>query len=218
MGVKKIFPKMTPERQAKLKAAVQKRQLNLAVVLENVHDPHNVGAVLRSCDSVGVQEIYLLISDPQIDVTDMFLSKRASSGARKWIDVLLYRDMELCIRDVRRKYDRVLGTKLDTTSKVLYDVDLNGSVAIAFGNEHEGLSDQFAQNLDGNIEIPQYGMVQSLNISVACAVVLFEALRQRRAAQQYDHEPDARREELLKRFETIQNEKIDDDFPKLISE
>jgi len=204
---------MTPEREARIAKTVESRQLNLCVILENVHDPHNIGAVLRSCDSVGIQEVYLLVTDPQMDIESIFLSKRASSGARKWLDIYLYTDLEKCIADVRSKYNEILGTKLNDESKSLYDFDLSGSLAIAFGNEHDGLTDEFVEHLDGNIEIPQYGMVQSLNISVACAVTLFESLRQRDAKGMYAADMTDQKKDIQERYHVIQEQKIDSDFP-----
>ena len=207
---------MTPERAERIAEAVASRQLNLCVVLENVHDPHNIGAVLRSCDSVGIQEVYILVTDPRMDPGTYYLSKRSSSGARKWIDSFLYTDTEKCVSDIRKKYDRILGTKLNDESKSLYDFDLTGSVAIAFGNEHDGLTDEFVSHLDGNIEIPQYGMVRSLNISVACAVTLFEALRQREAKGLYEPAIDAEKSKIQERYHEIQDQKIDSDYPQKV--
>ena len=207
---------MTPEREERIEQAVQCRQLDLCVVLENVHDPHNIGAVLRSCDSVGIQEVYILVTDTQMDPEKYFLSKRASSGARKWIDSYLYTNTEKCITDIRKKYKTILGTKLNKESKSLYEFDLSGSVAIAFGNEHDGLSDSFVDHLNGNIEIPQYGMVKSLNISVACAVTLFEALRQREAKGLYREEMTETKRMLQKRFQVIQEQKIDSEYPLMV--
>jgi len=207
---------MTPERAERIANAAATRQMDLCVVLENVHDPHNIGAVLRSCDSVGIQEVYILITDPQMDPGNYYLSKRASSGARKWIDSYLYTDTDKCIADIRKKYDRILGTKLNDESKSLYDFDLTGSVAIAFGNEHDGLSDAFVEYLDGNIEIPQYGMVRSLNISVACAVTLFEALRQREQKGLYTPKTGSKTKELESKYVQIQDQKIDSEYPQRV--
>ncbi len=205
---------MTPEREGRIAETAASRQLDLCVVLENVHDPHNIGAVLRTCDSVGIQEVYILVTDPQMDPDNYFLSKRSSSGARKWIDTYLYTDTDKCIQDIRKKYQTILGTKLDDESKSLYDYDLSGSVAIAFGNEHDGLTDDFVNHLDGNIEIPQYGMVRSLNISVACAVTLFEALRQREIKGLYTStNMNIEKTALQERYRIIQEQKIDSKFP-----
>ncbi len=176
---------MTPERHARIAEVVQNRQGNLTVVLENVHDPHNIGAVLRSCESVGLVEIFVLYSEPHLREERLALGKKTSAGARKWVDVHFYTDTEACFAHVRSKYDRVWGTHLGEEAVDLYALDLTQSVALVFGNEHEGLSKQVLAHCDGNFVIPQMGFVRSLNISVACAVSLYEALRQRRAAGYY---------------------------------
>ncbi|MEL6924375.1 MAG: TrmH family RNA methyltransferase, partial [Bacteroidota bacterium] len=85
---------MTPERAAKFRRVIRRRQPNLTVILENVHDPHNIGAVLRSCDSVGIAEIFVLYTDPRLDVDRLELGKRSSSGARRWVDVHFYKEVE----------------------------------------------------------------------------------------------------------------------------
>lgn len=176
---------MTPERQARIATVVQNRQGNLTVVLENVHDPHNIGAVLRSCESVGLVEIFVLYSEPHLSQERLALGKKTSAGARKWVDVHFYTDVEACFAHVRSKYSRVWGTHLSEEAADLYALDLTQSVALVFGNEHDGLSKQVLSHCDGNFVIPQMGFVRSLNISVACAVSLYEALRQRRAAGYY---------------------------------
>lgn len=177
---------MTPERKAKFERTVRMRQLDLTVILENVHDPHNIGAVLRSCDSVGIQEIYVLYTEPHLGQDRIELGKRTTAGTRKWVDVHLYREAAACFAAVRSRYDRILATHLDTSSKDMYDLDLSSSVALVFGNERDGVSEEALAYADGKFRIPQAGMSESLNISVACAVTLYEAYRQRRQKGYYD--------------------------------
>lgn len=176
---------MTPERKQRLREVASRRQNTLAVVLENVHDPHNIGAVLRSCDSVGVQEVIILYTEDHLDEGRIELGSRTSSGARKWLDIHLYRDVEACFAYVKSRYDHLWATHLGESAKSLYELDLTQSVALLFGNEHDGLSQEALDQATGNFIIPQVGMVQSLNISVACAVSLYEASRQRHVAGMY---------------------------------
>lgn len=179
---------MTEERLHKFKIATQRRQANLTVILENVHDPHNLGAVLRSCDSVGIKEIFVLYTDPALmDREHIKLNKRTSSGARRWVDVHLYKDVAACFAHIRKGYKKIYSTHLEEQPTSLYELDLTQSVALMFGNEKDGLSEQSLSYSDGNFIIPQMGMVQSLNISVACAVSIYEALRQREVAGMYTH-------------------------------
>jgi tRNA (guanosine-2'-O-)-methyltransferase len=176
---------LTESRVSKIRRLIAFRQ-DFSILLENVHDPHNIGAVLRSCDAVGISEVYLLYTEPLHDYHRKEIGKNASSGSRKWVNVHYYYDVEECFYAVKRKYEKVLGTHLSSESVPLYDLDLTQPVALMFGNEHLGISDASLAKLDGNFVIPQYGMVQSLNISVACAVTVFEALRQRQKAGTYN--------------------------------
>lgn len=177
---------ITQRRLEKFRRVAARRQPDLTVVLENVHDPHNIGAVLRSADSVGVGEIFVLHTQGGAIRRNLKLGKRTSAGARRWVDVHYYVDVEACFAHVRRRYDRVLATHLDEEARTLHQLDLTGPVALLFGNEHAGLSREALAHSDGNFIIPQVGMVESLNISVACAVSLYEAYRQRQAKGYYD--------------------------------
>lgn len=176
---------MEVSREQKIRNLVQNRQFDLTVILENVDDPHNIGAVLRSCDSVGIREIFVLYTRPGLQNHKLELGKRTSAGSRKWIDVYLYREVEACMEHVRRNYAQVFATHLAHDAKSLYELDLAQSVALMFGNEADGLSNLALSHADGNFIIPQIGMAQSLNVSVACAVSLYEAYRQRMVLGKY---------------------------------
>lgn len=192
---------MTPEREEKFRRVVAKRQFNLTVVLENVHDPHNIGAVMRTCDAVGVREIYILYTEDKLTEETLQVGKSAASGAKKWVEVHLFEDVDECFAAIRKKYDRIFATHLAEDAKPLYALDLTSSVALLLGNEKDGVSQESLAHTDGNLIIPQMGMVQSLNISVACAVILYEALRQRQLAGAYDQEADQLSEEQTSLFE-----------------
>lgn len=174
---------MTPERIQKMDDVLLKRQKGFTVVLEDVHDPHNISAVLRTCDSVGITEVYTIntVTPPPAK-----LGKRTSAGARKWVTVHSFTDVDECMELVKEKYQHIFATHLGESAVDLYELDLTGSVALVFGNEQMGLSEEILKYATGNFIIPQVGMVQSLNISVACAVTLYEALRQRNVAGLYD--------------------------------
>ena len=174
---------ITRERAEKFKKVIANRQFDLGVILENVHDPHNIGAVLRSCESVGIQDVYVLLTE---DISsDRYVGKASASGAKKWVDIHLFYDVDSCFKEVRKKYERIYGTHLSKDAHSLYELNLVASVCLLFGNEHDGVSEASLNQLDGNFIIPQVGLVQSLNISVACAVSLYEAFRQREKAGKY---------------------------------
>ena len=190
---------MTPEREARLLAVLSKRQDDLTVVLENVFDPHNISAVMRTCDAVGIQDIYIL--NTRIPVHKKWGAK-SSSSAVKWLTIHQYTDAGECFKDLRRSYDRILTTHLAADAVNLYQIDFTGRIALVFGNEHSGVSDEIREMADGNFLIPQAGIIQSLNISVACAVCLYEAYRQKELAGHYQSRKmnDARSGELLKEW------------------
>ncbi len=174
---------MTPEREQRLKQVLDKRQNDLTVVLENVFDPHNISAVMRTCDAVGIQDIHVL--NTKISKHKKW-GARSSSSAAKWLTVHQHTDAADCFTGLRKKYPLVLTTHLSSTAVSLYEIDFTGPVALVFGNEHDGVSEEIRALADGNFVIPQVGMIRSLNISVACAVSLYEAFRQKNAAGHYN--------------------------------
>lgn len=174
---------MTPERQHKLTAVLNKRQPDITVIMENVHDPHNIAAVMRSCDAIGIQDIYII--KPEFPDRKNW-GARSSSSANKWLTVHTFDNTETCMKEVRKHFDRIFTTKLEEDAANLYEMDFTESVALVFGNEKDGVSDEACDLADGNFIIPQVGMISSLNISVACAVTLYEAYRQKSIARHYE--------------------------------
>lgn len=174
---------MTNERQHKIESVLSKRQNDLTVVLENVFDPHNISAVMRSCDAVGIQEIYVL--NTKIPRHKKWGTKSSSSAA-KWLTIHQFEDAEECFTALRKKYSTILTTHLATDAVSLYELDLTRSVALVFGNEHSGVSEEIIKWADGNFIIPQVGIIRSLNISVACAVSVYEAFRQKSNAGHFE--------------------------------
>ena len=174
---------MTPERQAKINRVLNHRQPDLTVVMENVHDPHNISAVMRTCDAIGIQEIYVLTT--VISRHGKF-GKKSSASAAGWLTIHQFEDTDACIAAIRAKYSKIYATHLGEQAVSLYDLQLTEPVALVFGNEHAGVTEECLKHCDGNFIIPQVGMVQSLNISVACAVTLYEAFRQRQMAGYYN--------------------------------
>jgi tRNA (guanosine-2'-O-)-methyltransferase len=176
---------MTAEREQKLKQVLSKRQDDLTVVLENVFDPHNISAVMRTCDAVGVQEVYVL--NTKIPRHSKF-GKRSSSSAAKWLTVRQFTNTEECFLSLRKRYSKILTTCLTDHAISLHEIDFTGAVALVFGNEHDGVSEEIRKLADANFIIPQVGIIRSLNISVACAVSLYEAFRQKNAAGHYEQQ------------------------------
>lgn len=201
---------MQPEREQKIRSVIQQSQPDLTVVLENIFDPLNISAVLRSCDAVGVREVFVVYTKKYLDKRGLILGKRTSGGTFKWIDVYIFDDLEECFRRVRERYGRILATRLGEQSESLYALDLTQPTALLFGNEDEGISAEALAMADGNFLIPQAGFAESLNISVACAVSLFEARRQRAEKGFYDHHPkfsEPEQELLFQRWSGMLKEK-----------
>ena len=193
---------MNPQRLNKFKRVVSRRQPDLTVILENVWDSHNVGAVLRSCDSVGIKEIFVLNTEEKlVDQQKLVVGKRTSMGTSKWVDVHYYTDAVACFQHVRLRSPIILGTHLSEESKELYNLDLTQPIALLFGNEMLGVSEKVVAMCDGNFIIPQVGMAESLNISVACALAVYEAFRQRQTKGYYS--------ENLRMKETEQSSLLD---------
>ena len=173
---------MTPERRNRLTTVLNKRQPGLTLVLENVSDPHNISAVMRTCDAVGIQEIYIL--NTQIGLHKAWSAKTSSSAA-KWLTVHQFTDAKTCFEKLRQHFDKIYATHLAKDAVGLYELNLTDSVALVFGNEHSGVSEDVINLVDGNFHIPQVGIIKSLNISVACAVSVYEAFRQKEIAGHY---------------------------------
>lgn len=174
----------TQRRQARIRAVLRQRQPDLTVVVENVHDPHNVSAILRSCDAVGVLRAHTVytIEEPPAGA----FARQTSGSAAKWVEVERHDSVLTCFNQLRADGFTILATSIGPESRTLFDWDLVRPVALVFGNEMRGVSEEARTLADGAIQIPMAGMVQSLNVSVACAVCLYEAFRQRTAAGDYD--------------------------------
>ncbi|HWB28297.1 MAG TPA: RNA methyltransferase [Chitinophagaceae bacterium] len=190
---------MTPERLQKLTRVLNNRQNNLAVVMENVQDPHNISAVMRTCDAVGIQDLYIL--NNKIPRHKKWGAKSSSSAA-KWLTIHQFDNAESCFAELRGRYEYIYTTHLSAGAVSMYDIDFTKSVALVFGNEHDGVSEEIRAMADGNFIIPQMGIIQSLNISVACAVTIYEAFRQKNVAGQYQNPsiPAERRAALMKEW------------------
>ncbi|HLY68989.1 MAG TPA: RNA methyltransferase, partial [Puia sp.] len=167
---------MTPQRKDRITSVLDHRQDNITVVLENVFDPHNISAVMRTCDAIGMMEIYVL--NTKIPRHKKWGAKSSSSAA-KWLTIHQFTDAAICFAALRKKYNAIFTTHLDANSISLFEIDFTQKIALIFGNEHDGVSEEIRELSDGNYIIPQVGMIKSLNISVACAVTLYEAFRQK---------------------------------------
>ncbi|MEO5927828.1 MAG: RNA methyltransferase [Patescibacteria group bacterium] len=169
---------MTPEREQKIEGVNARRFEDLEVLLENVDDPHNIGAILRSCDAVGVGRVHLVYTEDRPPRMSELKTNSAASAA-KWLNIIKWESLDACLADIRARGRRLYVTALSERGVPQWETDFTVPCAIAIGNEHSGVSMPLLEAADGVVLIPMRGMVQSLNVSVATAVTLGEALRQR---------------------------------------
>ena len=170
------------KRTAKILRAINYRQLDLTAVMENIHDPHNVSAIIRTCDSVGINEVFLIYNYEKFPK----IGKKSSASAYKWVTKNHFRTVDECYAELKKNNFKIYATSLENEPKSYWDVDFTDKVAIVLGNEHRGVSAEACEKADATIQIPMYGMIQSLNVSVATAVILYEVARQRQQKGQYD--------------------------------
>jgi tRNA (guanosine-2'-O-)-methyltransferase len=190
---------MTDERLEKITKVLNHRQYGLGVVLENIEDPHNIAAILRTCDAAGVQDTFIIhTKQPDFEATGW----KSSRSATKWMSIHHFTTIDSCFEVLRSRFDMILATALVPSAKSLFETNLTGNVALVFGNEIKGLSETIISKCDGAIIIPQFGMLSSLNISVACAITLYEAMRQRMKVGKFDERsiPDETYDALLKEW------------------
>ncbi len=172
---------MTPERLSIIKKSLNRRQTDLTVVMENVRKPHNLAAVARTLEAVGGLEIHAIT-----ELTSIRLTQMSAGGTKKWMKVSKHPNTEQGLKYLKQQGFQIIATTLCENSQDYRNIDYTKPTAILVGEELEGISEQAKQMADVNISIPMIGMVQSLNVSVASALVLYEAYHQRMSAGLYE--------------------------------
>ncbi len=168
---------LLPRRFERIKSVLDRRMADLTVLLEHVEKPHNLSAILRSCDAVGALEAHVV----SIEGRPRTFNSTAQ-GSQKWVALQDHVDIESGIIQLKERGFRLFGTHLGVSAKDYRDCDFTGPTAFVLGAEKWGLSERAKHLMDEALFIPMRGMVQSLNVSVASATLLFEALRQREMA------------------------------------
>ena len=172
---------MNPERFQRLARALRRRQPDLTVLMERVHKSHNLSAILRNCDAVGVLEAHAIPPEEGLQI-----HSHTSAGTAKWVRLVRHRTVQAAIKELKGRGFRVLAASPGPDAVDFREVDYTVPTALMMGAELLGLSDEALALADLRIAIPMVGMAQSFNVSVATALLLFEAFRQRDAAQMYD--------------------------------
>lgn len=172
---------MTPERCARLDAVLAMRQPDLTVFAENLHKPKNFSAIVRNCDAVGINEMHVLPGEENLRK-----HWRTSQGAEKWMRIKTHQSSEEACTHLKSNGFQLVAAHLSDTAVDYQNVDYTRPTAIVLGTEKFGVSESTLTAVDQQINIPMMGVSQSLNVSVACAVLLYEAQRQRQAAGMYE--------------------------------
>jgi tRNA (guanosine-2'-O-)-methyltransferase len=174
---------MSPERYARITQMLNHRQPELTVCMEQVHKPHNLAAIVRTADAVGVSDVHATWFDKA-----MRLSGKSATGSQNWVTVHSHDSISDAIKTMRAQGMQIIATNLSDTAIDFRQVDYTKPTAILLGQEKTGISKEALALADQDVIIPMVGMCQSLNVSVASALILYEAQRQRELANMYDGE------------------------------
>lgn len=187
---------MNPQRYARICEMLARRQPDLTVCMEQVHKPHNVSAIIRTADAVGVQEVHAVWPGHKLRTT-----VSTAAGSNSWVDVKTHRTIQNAVTTLKARGMQVLATHLSDSAVDFREIDYTRPTCILMGQEKTGITQEALALADQDIIIPMTGMVQSLNVSVASALILYEAQRQRQNAGMYAREnsmlPDSVQQRLL---------------------
>lgn len=172
---------MTPERFRKIHEVLGRRQPDLTVIADEVHKGRNIAAVLRTCDAVGIDQVYCV--RPEAGYRPY---RGTALGTQKWVSIRLCDRVDEPLAACKAAGMQIVVTSLDADAQDYWDPDYTRPTALVLGSERQGISDAAKQHADIKIRIPMAGMVESLNVSAACAIILAEAQRQRGEAKMYD--------------------------------
>ena len=182
---------ITEKRKKRIDAVLAQRQKDLTLVMDNIWDPHNVSAVLRSCDAFGISDVHLYYTTSKWPD----LGKKSSASAKKWIRRTRHIDPKAMVDTLTQGGGQILRTGFSERARPVMDFDFTKPTSIILSNEHNGTAPEIAELVTDEIYIPMHGMVQSFNVSVAAAIILYEASTQRQRAGMYDN-PSFDEEEL----------------------
>jgi tRNA (guanosine-2'-O-)-methyltransferase len=174
---------ITELRLKKIKDVAARRQQGI-IVFEDIHDPHNAAAVLRTADSFGIQKVCFIFEKGE-KFNPKKVGKATSSSANKWLDFEVFDSTAKCFKTLKKRGYTIIGTILNAKAKTLLKTDFKKpKIALVFGNEHAGLSQTAIDLLDEQLYIPMQGFVQSMNLSVTAAICMYEMFRQRNPSKQ----------------------------------
>jgi len=173
---------MISQRYKRLKQVLDRRQPDLTVLMENVHKAHNLAAIIRSCDAVGALEAHAVSSHKNIR-----MRQKAASGSSKWVRLNLHPTLDQAVEFLKHTNHQIIAVHIDEHAMDYKQVNFVQPTALLMGQELDGLTESAIALADKTIQIPMLGMVESLNVSVATALILYEAMEQRQKAGLYDN-------------------------------
>ncbi len=165
----------TEERTGKIEKVLSFRQPDLRIVLEEVTNTHNASAVVRSCDAAGILYVDIISANRE----PFPVNKAISTRAEKWLHFTYYSSTRTCLKKLKKQGFKIVSTQLGDKSLPYTDLDYTQPMALVFGNESKGISNEALELSDYVVKIPMFGMAQSLNLSVSVGIILYEAIRQR---------------------------------------
>ena len=171
---------ISEKRKQRIEHKIQSMQKGLYLVLEDVHDPHNAAAILRTAEALGVEKV-IYIFEHQEPYNPKKVGKLSSSTANKWVYMDIYHSTDECMNTLKQEGVTILGTVLqDDQAQVVQETPLlDEKVALVFGNERSGLTEKARKHCHKLLKFPMAGMVESFNVSVAAALFMYEIIRQR---------------------------------------
>ena len=171
------------DRNQKIIALLKRRQTNITVFMDQVHKPHNLAAIVRTCDAVGIGEVHAVYPEGMLHQCH-----GTAMGSNRWVETHTHQSLEDGIATVKAQGKKVLAAHFSDRAVDFRAIDYTQPTAILVGSEKYGVSEDAAELADEHILIPMLGMVQSLNVSVAAAIILYEAQRQRELAGFYERQ------------------------------
>jgi tRNA (guanosine-2'-O-)-methyltransferase len=188
---------LSTKRLNRFKEVIANRQAGLVLVLEDIHDPHNAAAILRTCDGLGIQDVYFIFAQEK-PYNPKKVGKVTSSSANKWLNFHIFNSTKDCLKELKKQKYQVYATILNKDAIDATSCAFNDSrMALVVGNEHRGISPEMIAGADKLIYLPMKGFVESFNVSVSAGLFLYEIIRQRMQADKKEYHLSAKEQAKL---------------------
>lgn len=171
-----LEPLLTPERIARIDQVIEARLASVAAAVEDTYDPHNAAATIRTCEALGLQELYVIEPGARFSA-----AKGVTRGAHRWLDLHRFSDPHAAVGALKARGFRVYATLPDASAVSIEDVPVDTPIAVVFGNEHDGVSPAVIEACDGAVTVPMFGFTESYNLSVTVGLAMSRLAARRRA-------------------------------------